>query len=715
MTGSRISNTVTSTVVLGGNLDPSPLTITATGVIDVTQPYGAAGITGAQAGDELINRGSVTAALGSSATNLGIAGAGGVGIDLTASGTIVSTGIVAGGAGGYAGSNNYSGAGGNGIDAAGGKIVNSGMIEGGDIGGTGLRGTNAQSGGIGVYASGAGLALSNSGTIAGGFSFGAGGAGVDFAAAGTLRNTGSILGGLTQGGIAGGVGVDLASGSVLVNRGEITGGFAASGVVAEATILHNDGTITGGYGFTVYANHKYIDNAGAAGVSLTGGVLTNTGVIAGGAGTYPFGPNTASAGGAGVLDTGGAVLNYGTIEGGATQGDFVGSEGVYLAAGASLSNHGTVMGGAGEYNRVGVSYGGSGLDVAASANAFNAGLIQGGSGIYSGGGGGAGVVLEAGATLTNAGTIAGGAGGTPIGYNGGFGGAGVFVSSGATLTNSGTIIGGAGPAPNGSIGAAGGVGVEIQGSTFTNSGTIIGGADTLGGSMGNAVYFATYAGTLVVQPGAVFEGDIASKLTLNNTLELAGTLHGTLSGFGTSITGISTIIDDSHAHWNLQGYIHGQGPIVLDTGAYLALTDGTVSIASIVFGAGGGETLYFGAPASVSSTLSGFSAGDRIDLANTQASSLSYANGTLTLLGANNVIVDTVQFAGNNTAADFALQREGQTTEIIYVGSNASSPAPDFALETSLHAPPAPFVDEPMRVALPRSEGLALLAPWLHR
>ncbi len=64
MTGSRISNTVTRTVFLDTKHHASPLTVTPTGVIDVTQTYGAAGIMGAQAGDEVLNHGSVTAARG---------------------------------------------------------------------------------------------------------------------------------------------------------------------------------------------------------------------------------------------------------------------------------------------------------------------------------------------------------------------------------------------------------------------------------------------------------------------------------------------------------------------------------------------------------------------------------------------------------------------------------------------------------------------------
>ncbi len=189
MTGSRISKTVTHTVVLGSKHYASPLTVTATGVIRVESYDGAAGISGAQAGDKIVNHGSITAATGGYYENN--AGAGGVGIDLSASGTIVNTGRVFGGYGGYTGDGLSTADGGNGIDAAGGKIVNSGLVLGGTASSSKYR-LPGKSGGVGVDVTGAGLALSNSGTISGGESgHGAGGVGVVFTAAGTLRNTGT--------------------------------------------------------------------------------------------------------------------------------------------------------------------------------------------------------------------------------------------------------------------------------------------------------------------------------------------------------------------------------------------------------------------------------------------------------------------------------------------------------------------------------------------
>ncbi len=469
---------------------------------------------------------------------------------------------------------------------------------------------------------------------------------------------------------------------MLVNGGEIKGGYGGIGLVAAGSTIRNDESIAGGAGVKGVYGQKYTYIAGGDGVSLTGGVLTNVGVIAGGTGTSPYGGHGGTQGGAGVIDTGGAIFNNGTIEGGASYSSTGGNDGVELGAGASLTNHGTILGGKGENSDSGsfsIS-GAAGLVMTAAATAVNSGLIQGGSGTYRDGSGGAGATVAIGGVLTNTGTVAGGAGGSPDRNSGGFGGAGV----------------------------------EIQGGTLVTSGTIIGGPDTVGGTMGDAVQFTEAAGTLVLMAGAVFEGNIVADPTVNDTLELAGSLHGTLSGFDTSITGFSTITEDSHAHWTLDGAISGTGSIALNSDAYLALSSGTVSIASIVFGAGGGETLYFGAPASVSSTLSGFGTGDRIDLDNIQASSLKYADGTLTLLDANNAIVDTLTFAGNYNTADFTLQREGQTTEVVYAGENALPLSRNFMTQNNGHASLSPLVAEPVHMAMPHQDGLPFFMAWPH-
>ena len=655
MTGSRISTTVTSTVVLDTRHYASPLTVTRTGVIDVTQTYGSAGIYGAQTGDEVINRGAITAASGS-AYSATMPDSGGVGIDLTATGTIINSGTITGGNGGYRAGNGSDNSGGNGIDAVGGRIVNVGTILGGNT--TTDTDTQGSGAGAGVDLSGPGVDMTNSGTIIGGYAkYAAGGAGVEFTAAGTLHNLGVIIGGGAVYG-SGGSGVVLSPDGILFNAGTIDGAQGAAGLAAVDSTTTNVGTITGGAGNVAYYHSHYFIIYGGAGVSLSGGELTNNGVITGGQGSYIVGEyDYVTAGGVGVSATGGSLVNNGTIEGGAGLSN-KGNYGVTLNDGATLTNHGTIIGGLGiNFNSRFNGDGGAGVLIQASSSAVNLGVIMGGDDADTTADGGAGVILKTGTLLTNMGTIIGGAGGPPKPgglpshyYHGAFAGAAVQIYGG-TLVTAGTLIGGA-------------PGMGSQGS----------------GKPGDAVQFlGTIGGTLVVEAGAVFDGDIVGLKSQDDTLVLAGNKAGTLSGFGTTITALTTISEEANMRWTLEGAITGSGSVELGTGAYLALTGGTVSIASIVFGAGGVETLSFDAPAGVTSKLSGFGAGDRIDLASVQASSLSYAHGTLTLFDASHAVVDTLAFSGNYTAADFVLQREGMATDVVYAGSHATSLVPPLA------------------------------------
>jgi outer membrane protein IcsA len=417
------------------------------------------------------------------------------------------------------------------------------------------------------------------------------------------------------------------------------------------------------------------------------------------------------------------ILNEGTIIG--AYGTF-GGTGIDLACSGAIVNTGSITGGAGAYKYNGNGYGGSGgigVDLHKANELLNKGIIQGGSGgggRYDGGNGGTGVVLAAPGHMSNTGTITGGYGGFQLGYNGnrgGAGGGGVMLSDGANLNNNGTITGGQGGSSFFYTAGAGGAGVDISvGATLTNHGSITGGRGDYGGrgsaSQGgdgvflnggeliamsgiisggthggtgdrrpaDAVKFGSKAATLVVYAKAQFDGKLDANSSAADTLVLAGTAPGTLSGFGTRIQGFTTIGEDAGAHWTLDGAISGSGALSIGTGATLHL-DGAIGIASIVFGAGGQETLKLDQPTQVTSAFTGFGTGDVIDLAGVKATSLNYDAGTLTLLDANNLPVDTLIFAGTYMQSDFALQAEGSGTELLFVGNEAShfvGHLPDF-------------------------------------
>jgi hypothetical protein len=504
---STISTAISSSVTLGSGAYAATLTITDTGsVIEAAMQAapayqdGAAGLTAItlnQAADSLYNDGDVSGGAG---------GNGGQGTYNVATGTSY-----------------YSGKGGNGgvgVSLSGGALTNDGTISGGQGGdgggGTYIGGGYGGGGGVGLLLS-AGSAI-NDGSITGGQggagghgangSFGGiggdGGTGVAVSG-GTLTNDNSIIGG--QGGSngnyaaagTGGIGISVYGGTV-TNEGAIAGGAASgvgyysraggTGLLLGSGLVTNEGSITGGAaGDGFYAG-------GGSGVSLTGGSLINEGSISGGGATGYSG----AYGGLGALLSGGTLTNNGFIVGGAATGSHDnGGDGVSLSGG-TLTNHGTITGG------------------------------QGGMGAF----GGSGAALHAG-TLTNDGSIYGGA------ANGGGGGAGSGVSLyGAILTNDGTITGG-----QGVNGGNGGVGACVYNATLVNAGTIsgAGGAD--------AVQFGYGTEMLIVDPGAVFNGQVAAHYSYTERLALAGTTTATLTGLGTQFTGFTVVELEEGAHWVL--------------------------------------------------------------------------------------------------------------------------------------------------------------------
>ena len=308
----------------------------------------------------------------------------------------------------------------------------------------------------------------------------------------SLTNFGSIQGGGSISGV-GGIGVNFSATGTLINNGNITGGNGGGsggvGVELSAGSLTNNASIIGGSGGT--------SAVGGAGVLVLGGVLSNTANITGGDG---------SAGGAGVNMNSGALTNTGTISGGVGAAGGVGGRGVGLYGG-TLVNNGTIEGGTG------------------GAKA------KGAAGVYQYGG-----------TMTNYGNIIGGSGGTNA-----RGAAGVFSKSG-TLTNIGTITGGSGSGTG-----RGWAGVYLNGGTAVTSGTISGGAGgSSSGVAGAAAQFGAVASTLVIDPGAIFNGQVLANAAVNDTLELAGTQSGgTAITLGAQFTGFSTLDFASGAAWKV--------------------------------------------------------------------------------------------------------------------------------------------------------------------
>jgi hypothetical protein len=185
---------------------------------------------------------------------------------------------------------------------------------------------------------------------------------------------------------------------------------------------------------------------------------------------------------------------------------------------------------------------------------------------------------------------------------------GAYELGGGSVTNlsTGTILG------------AGGVYLEASG-TVTNAGTIIGTNAAYG-----AVRFDSNAGSsrLIVDPGAVFTGNIISRANSTNVIELAsGSGAGTLSGFdGNGITNFAGLQFDTGADWTVKGS---------------SAASGLGSIA-----------------------ITGFTIGDTIDLTGFAAVSETFANNALVLTDASNAHT-TLHIQGSFSSSNFVVASYG--------------------------------------------------------
>ena len=687
MTGTTISSRITKTVTLGSGGYTSPLTISSAGTIDPTAGgatglYVPSGLTGVIiVNDGVIDGGAgATSGAGGIAVSLksaatltngdaiigghgGISGtmglAGGIGIYALAADSITNTGVIEGGSGGNGSS--YGGDGGIGalIDHTGTTLTNtnSGGFITGIFGGAGGNGTYGGDGGIGVELK-SGAAVNNS-LIEGGSggydlsgnhrSFGVGGYGVSIDQ-GTLTNgsKGSIQG--------------CAGGEAKQNA--LAGGFGGVGVYVNVGTVSNLGSITGGVGGASLET-GFPGNGGHGGIGLRAKDLvtvSNTGTIIGGLGGY--GDEQGGTGGIGAAAFDGAVLsNAGIIIGGA--GGAAGSNGQYGGSGyfgvvgsyASVSNTGSVRGGEG--GAIGQGFdagtGGGGVSVDHSTLS-NSGTITGGTGalgvyaydtvlnnsgriaggynsgqIAGGYDGGEGLTLGGG-NAVNTGTIIGGAGAARL-YDGGGGGDGVYLSKGATLSNSNWLAGGEGGYGeyyngNRGYGGDGGTGVVISNAVLINAGTISGGAGGEGGvygAPGDAVAFKD-AGTLVVEQGAVFIGDVAAETSFSDVLELAGTSSAALTGIGTQFTNFTDISFASGAAWTIAG--------------------NTIGLAS-------------------GATISGFAAGDTIVLDGfaKDVDSVAYTNGVVIDIAGGPTTGAAITL-GSSLSGDLLISSDGTNTTL---------------------------------------------------
>jgi hypothetical protein len=304
----------------------------------------------------------------------------------------------------------------------------------------------------------------------------------------------------------------------------------------------------------------------------------------------------------------------------------------------------------------------------------NQGVIQGGAGgaNYYGGNGGTGVVLTQHDVLTNFGTIAGGQGGNDQAAKyarAGLGGVGVYVRDGATLINAGTIAGG-----------AGGLGLYATPNTEGHD----------NGAAGKAVDFAPNAtATLVVDPGAVFDG-IVSDANGTDVLVLAsGNTTGTISGIGSLFTGFGQIDIAPGAAWTISGDSAGFGNGLtingfssLDTIIAPGLSFDTQSFANgtLTLFSGGTPSLFFTEPMAGDLTLSSGGGGLVIT-----SDVPCFASGTKLLGMDGEILVEDIQ-VGDRLVT---VRENGPASrKVVWTGRRA----------IALHRHPQPELVRPVRI-----------------
>jgi hypothetical protein len=545
-------------------------------------------------GGALANSGTITGtadtgvfALNAAVTVTNTTGAliegGEVGVHLMNGGEITNAGLITAGL--------YNGV----LLDAGGAVFNSGTILGNtstndDFNGivtgqnpayiSNTTGALIHGGGNGVWL-GTGGTVANSGTISGAVS---NGIYAENASAFITNNAGgSITGG--QQGVWLSAGGDVTNATTaLIHGGTYGVYFTAGGTLANSgtiTGMANDGVSTKNAPVSVTNNAGGLITGGQVGVALrAGGDVTNatTALIHGGW----YGVN---------LTNGGTVLNSGSITadyhgifsetasvtitnttGGLVQGVYYGA---HLTAGGSIANTGSITGGAlGVYatstpvavnnGSGGRISGGSGVGVwtAAGGTVFNAGGIGGGShGVYTDGAvslvsnttgasisGSNGVFLMAGGAVENAGRITGT----------GAGGIGVRAEIAALVTNTtgGEIL-------------AGLEGVWfLAGGTLANSGVITGSS-----AIGDGVYAEGAPALVTNDAGRITGGDTGVYFGAGGTLLNSGTITGTTAATGIGVRSIGAFTGSNAAAGLLSG---GQYGAHLAAGGTLA-NSGTIT------------------------------------------------------------------------------------------------------------------------------------------
>jgi hypothetical protein len=180
---------------------------------------------------------------------------------------------------------------------------------------------------------------------------------------------------------------------------------------------------------------------------------------------------------------------------------------------------------------------------------------------------------------------------------------------------------------------------------LSTSGTISGGAGGTGtttGAAGDAVKFGTVASTLVVDTGAVFNGQVVANASVNDVLELSGTQSG-----GTAIT-----LGTQFADFSILDFASGATGTVDATKAALS--------------------------AQQMLTIDGFGFGDTLDITNmadTKGTTLSFNASTEILTITKGATVIQLGFNSPFTGDHFVLTANGACSDLTLSSGASADPS----------------------------------------
>jgi T5SS/PEP-CTERM-associated repeat protein len=473
------------------------------------------------------------------------------------------------------------------------------------------------------------------------------------------------------------------TGSILAVQGELdlTGASAAHLTISTGGTVQADTAVVGG-------SVNMVGNAAlavAGNLTVGGGVLTASGgshlsaAENGGTGAV-FLDGTAANGGATVSVTGaGSSL---TALGGIV---ITGANAALTIGGAATASAITSTSGS---EPISISNGGV-LVVSGTASRLTAsgGVTQIGAASLLQQTGPGSVLIIGGATLvSNAGTTAQQPGvglAATIGDSTARGGRSVVTVDGAG--SQWQINGNLTMGLNGPTGASASILKVISGATATVTGTLS--ADAAGNIILVAgAHGALTAGQIELLPGVSLDvaggaqvemddGTIGAGTLTAGTLSASGTMAiygGTMEGSG--LVRAPSLVMLTASSWleaqgslSVLGAVTGAGVLAVSAGGTLALGGAGADSAALRF-LGSDAVLDATALDKLDGTLSGFAAGDVIDVGGVVASEASYAPGTLTLEGSSGQILGLLRLSGTYAGGEFALMPDGHGGTVIGLG-----------------------------------------------